>query len=155
MGKIVSVIQFTGRTGNLVGSKGQNGTVVLKNHQPNVTNRNTQEQVNARVKLALAGSLSKIVPADTIYGMTGDGNRGRRQRWIKAIMALVMMVYAAKYIGSTPTAILGALEPTTAVLIGVFVFGEPFSLRLLLGIILILAAVTIVVLGKARRTQSV
>ena len=68
MGKIVSVIQFTGRTGNLVGSKGQNGTVVLKNHQPNVTNRNTQEQVNARVKLALAGSLSKIVPADTIYG---------------------------------------------------------------------------------------
>ena len=80
MGKLVSVIQFTGHTGNLVGSKGQDGTVVLKNHQPHVTNRNTQEQVNARVKLALAGSLSKIVPADTIYGMTGDGNRGRRQR---------------------------------------------------------------------------
>lgn len=73
---------------------------------------------------------------------------------VPAIMALVMMVYAAKYIGSTPTAILGALEPTTAVLIGVFVFAEPFSLRLLLGIVLILAAVTIVVLGKARRTQS-
>lgn len=71
---------------------------------------------------------------------------------VPAIMALVMMVYAAKYIGSTPTAILGALEPTTAVLIGVFVFTEPFSLRLLLGIVLILAAVTIVVLGKARRT---
>ena len=71
---------------------------------------------------------------------------------VPAIMALVMMVYAAKYIGSTPTAILGALEPTTAVLIGVFVFAEPFSLRLLLGIVLILAAVTIVVLGKARRT---
>lgn len=68
---------------------------------------------------------------------------------VPAIMALVMMVYAAKYIGSTPTAILGALEPTTAVLIGVFVFDEPFSLRLLLGIVLILAAVTIVVLGKA------
>ena len=73
---------------------------------------------------------------------------------VPAIMALVMMVYAAKYIGSTPTAILSALEPTTAVLIGVFVFAEPFSLRLLLGIVLILAAVTIVVLGKARRTQS-
>ena len=59
-----------------------------------------------------------------------------------------MMVYAAKYIGSTPTAILGALEPTTAVLIGVLVFAEPFTLRLLCGIALILAAVTIVVLGK-------
>ena len=74
---------------------------------------------------------------------------------VPAIMALVMMVYAAKYIGSTPTAILGALEPTTAVLIGVFVFDEPFSVRLLMGIILILAAVTIVVLGKARGTRSV
>ena len=71
---------------------------------------------------------------------------------VPAIMALVMMVYAAKYLGSTPTAILGALEPTTAVLIGVFLFGEPFSLRLLVGIILILAAVTVIVLAKGRRT---
>lgn len=70
---------------------------------------------------------------------------------VPAIMALVMMVYAAKYIGSTPTAILGALEPTTAVLIGVLVFAEPFTLRLLLGIVLILAAVTIVVLGKGNK----
>lgn len=69
---------------------------------------------------------------------------------VPAIMALVMMVYAAKYIGSTPTAILGALEPTTAVIIGVFVFGEPFTPRLLLGIVLILAAVTIVVLRKKK-----
>lgn len=69
---------------------------------------------------------------------------------VPAIMALVMMVYAAKYLGSTPTAILGALEPTTAVLIGVFLFDEPFSLRLLFGIVLILAAVTIIVLNKSR-----
>lgn len=70
---------------------------------------------------------------------------------VPAIMALVMMVYAAKYIGSTPTAILGALEPTTAVLIGVLVFAEPFTLRLLLGILLVLASVSIVVLAKSRR----
>lgn len=67
---------------------------------------------------------------------------------VPAIMALVMMVYAAKYLGSTPTAILGALEPTTAVLIGIFLFGEPFGPRLLVGILLILAAVTLVVLKK-------
>ena len=67
---------------------------------------------------------------------------------VPAIMALVMMVYAAKYLGSTPTAILGALEPLTAVLIGIFVFSETFSLRLLLGIVLILAAVFIIVLQK-------
>lgn len=72
---------------------------------------------------------------------------------VPAIMALVMMVYAAKYLGSTPTAILGALEPTTAVLIGIFIFSEPFTLRLLFGIILILAAVTIVVLGKSTKKE--
>ena len=70
---------------------------------------------------------------------------------VPAIMALVMMVYAAKYLGSTPTAILGALEPMTAVLIGVFVFAEPFSPRLLLGIVLILSAVILVVLAKVHR----
>lgn len=73
---------------------------------------------------------------------------------VPAIMALVMMVYAAKYIGSTPTAILGALEPTTAVLIGVLVFAEPFTLRLLLGILLVLASVSIVVLAKSRRSSA-
>ncbi len=73
---------------------------------------------------------------------------------VPAIMALVMMVYAAKYLGSTPTAILGALEPTTAVLIGVFIFSEPFTLRLLLGIVLILAAVVLVVLAKDNRNRS-
>lgn len=69
---------------------------------------------------------------------------------VPAIMALVMMVYAAKYLGSTPTAILGALEPTTAVVIGVVLFHEPFTLRLLVGIVLILAAVTIIVLHRHR-----
>lgn len=71
---------------------------------------------------------------------------------VPAIMALVMMVYAAKYLGSTPTAILGALEPLTAVLIGILVFGEPFGVRLAFGIVLILAAVVIIVSGKGHRT---
>ena len=67
---------------------------------------------------------------------------------VPAIFALVLMVYAAKYIGSTATAILGALEPLTAVLIGIFVFNEPFTLNLSIGIVLILAAVVIIALVK-------
>lgn len=63
---------------------------------------------------------------------------------VPAILALVLLVYAAKYVGSTATAILGALEPLTAVLIGIFVFGEPFTLNLAIGIILILGAVVVV-----------
>lgn len=69
---------------------------------------------------------------------------------VPAIMALTLMVYAAKLIGSTATAILGALEPLTAVLIGVFVFDEDFSLNLLIGIVLILVAVTMIVVLPGR-----
>lgn len=65
---------------------------------------------------------------------------------VPAIFALVLMVYAAKYVGSTTTAILGALEPLTAVLIGLLVFGEPFTVTLAIGILLILSAVVIIVL---------
>ena len=63
---------------------------------------------------------------------------------VPAIMALVLMVYAAKYVGSTTTAILGALEPLTAVLIGIFVFGEHFTATLAIGIALILSAVVLI-----------
>ena len=70
---------------------------------------------------------------------------------VPAIMALVLMVYAAKYVGSTATAILGALEPLTAVLIGIFVFGEPFTATLAVGIVLILGAVTLIVTKKEKR----
>ena len=54
---------------------------------------------------------------------------------------------AIQYIGSTPTAILGALEPLTAVFIGVTLFGEPFTFRLACGILLIVSAVTLIIAG--------
>ena len=54
---------------------------------------------------------------------------------------------AIQYIGSTPTAILGALEPVTAVCIGVLVFGESMTPREGLGLTLIIVAVTLVIAG--------
>lgn len=69
---------------------------------------------------------------------------------VPAIMALVLMVYAAKYIGSTATAIIGALEPLTAVLIGIMLFEEAFTLRLAVGIVLILGAVALIVTRKQK-----
>lgn len=52
---------------------------------------------------------------------------------------------AIQYIGATPTAILGALEPLTAVVVGAMVFGEQLTPRICLGIVLILAGVTMIV----------
>ncbi len=54
---------------------------------------------------------------------------------------------AIQYIGSTPTAILGALEPVTAVFFGVTVFGEALTLRLCFGMVLIIVAVTLIIAG--------
>ncbi|MDH6343513.1 drug/metabolite transporter (DMT)-like permease [Parabacteroides sp. PFB2-12] len=55
---------------------------------------------------------------------------------------------AVQYIGSTPTAILGALEPVTAVFFGVTIFGETLTARLVAGILLIILAVSLVVGGS-------
>ena len=67
---------------------------------------------------------------------------------LPTVMSLVLMVIAVHDIGSTPTAIMGALEPLTAVVISVSLFGETFTWRLAAGIVLILAAVIIIVAGK-------
>lgn len=60
---------------------------------------------------------------------------------------------AIKYIGSTPTAILGALEPLTAVLVGIIAFGEKLTTRDCLGLAMILFAVTLVIAGGKITTQ--
>lgn len=54
---------------------------------------------------------------------------------------------AIQTIGSTPTAILGAFEPVTAVIIGVAVFGETLTPRSIFGIALIVIAVVCVIAG--------
>lgn len=67
---------------------------------------------------------------------------------LPTVLSLVLMVVAVHDIGSTPTAIMGALEPMTAVAIGVLVFGEDFTARLAVGIVLILTAVLLIIGGK-------
>ena len=67
---------------------------------------------------------------------------------VPTILSLVFMTVAVHHVGATPTAILGALEPLTAVTIGVLVFGEMLTPRLIVGILFILFAVMLVVLGK-------
>lgn len=63
------------------------------------------------------------------------------------------LVQAIKRIGPTLTSIFGAMEPLTAVVIGVAVFHEPFTMQGAAGILLIVAAVSIVVLRSGRRAQ--
>lgn len=46
---------------------------------------------------------------------------------------MVTLVYAIRFIGSTPTAIMGAFEPIVAVLISVIFFEEQLTFFLILG----------------------
>ena len=63
------------------------------------------------------------------------------------IISLICTTEAIQCIGSTPTAILGVLEPVTAVFFGVIVFGEILTTRIVIGLILVIASVTLVVAG--------
>lgn len=67
---------------------------------------------------------------------------------VPTLISLVTMAISIRYVGSTPAAIMGALEPVTAVVIGVCIFGEQLSTRLVIGILLILTAVILIILGK-------
>jgi drug/metabolite transporter (DMT)-like permease len=60
-------------------------------------------------------------------------------------------VKAVRRIGPTLTSILGALQPVTAVVLGCVFLNEHLYLKSLIGIILILAAVTVVVMHQNKR----
>ena len=62
---------------------------------------------------------------------------------------------AIQYIGSTPTAILGALETVTAIFFGIAVFGESLTVRESFGLVMIIVAVTFVIAGGNITSQLV
>ena len=62
---------------------------------------------------------------------------------ITTSLSLVALVYAVRYIGSTPTAIMGAFEPIVAVLISAGLFGEALTLSLIIGGMVIIVGVLI------------
>lgn len=68
---------------------------------------------------------------------------------LPTVFSLVLMTISVHETGSTPTAVMGALEPLTAVVIGVAVFGEQLTSRLAAGIVLILTAVIMIIAGKS------
>ena len=71
---------------------------------------------------------------------------------VPTVFSLVSMGIAVRIIGSTPTAIMGALEPLTAVVIGLTVFHEAMTVNLVAGILLILTAVITIILSKGKAT---
>lgn len=67
---------------------------------------------------------------------------------IPTVVANLTLVYSIKNIGSIITSIMGAMEPVTAVGVGVIAFGEPFTDTVMAGIFFVIMAVTIIVLSR-------
>ena len=68
---------------------------------------------------------------------------------LPTVVSFVCTTVAIHDIGSTPVAILGALEPVTAVFFGVLLFNETLSFREVIGLLLIIGAVTVVIMGTS------
>lgn len=73
---------------------------------------------------------------------------------VTAVFSNFTLIMAIRRVGSALASILGVMEPLTAVIIGVFVFGEAFTLQLAGGVVLISAAVFLVVLVPARKNNA-
>ena len=64
------------------------------------------------------------------------------------VITNLALVHAIKMIGPTITAVLGVLEPVTAILLGIVFMGESLTSPIVLGIMLIISAVLIIVFRK-------
>lgn len=64
---------------------------------------------------------------------------------IPTIVSLETLTVAIKLIGATRAAILGALEPLTAIIVGVTLFGEQLSWQVITGFLLIISGVFLIV----------
>ena len=67
---------------------------------------------------------------------------------IPTAISLACTTRAIQLIGSTPTAILGALEPVSAVVLSVLVLGQPITAQDIMGGLLIVAATTVVICAR-------
>lgn len=65
------------------------------------------------------------------------------------VVSLVCIAAAIHRIGSTLTAVIGALEPVTALIIGVVIFHEKLTTRITIGVILVITAVTLIIMGNS------
>ena len=71
--------------------------------------------------------------------------------FIPTLISDLTLVYAIQIIGSTVTAILGCMEPLTAVLVGIAVFGEKLNASQGIGMALVFLAVYLVIITQGKK----
>lgn len=75
--------------------------------------------------------------------------------FITTVVSISTLVYAIQMIGSTPTSIMGALEPVVAVLVSVLFFQEQFTIGLFLGVMFIIIGVILNIISESKKQKQI
>lgn len=70
---------------------------------------------------------------------------------LPTLVANLTLIQAVRRVGSTVTSVLGSLEPLTAVLVGMLVFGERCNVGQVFGILVVLAAVSMLIFFRSKK----
>lgn len=66
--------------------------------------------------------------------------------FVTTVLTMVLTAFAVNKIGSTQTSIVGCLEPITALILGILIFNESLTPKIVLGVVLILVSVSLIIL---------
>lgn len=90
MAKQISAIRFIGKMGQMVGSKGLDGKVILKEAAASVANPQTEDQMNQRARFKLASQVSGMLGVVAKTALKANGvQTGRRGTTNKEIMDFI------------------------------------------------------------------
>lgn len=93
------------------------------------------------------------------YGVSGFQVLPTSSCWIYLLLGALLptlvanltLIQAVRRVGPTVTSVLGSLEPLTAVVVGLLVFGERCNVGQVLGILVVLAAVSMLIFFRSKK----
>ena len=107
------------------------------------------DAIIAAIGVSIGGFANIIL--DPLFILPQFLGLGAEGAGIATAISNMALVKAIKHIGPTLTSIFGAMEPLTAVFIGIVVFHETSTIGGILGMLLIIIAVFIVVVKENRK----
>ena len=103
---------------------------------------------------ALFASLRAVQGGSFIEGVNGPGDWANLigLALVPTMISMLTLAISSRLIGPTKTSVLGVFEPLTAILIGTFLFGEPLTMKMGLGIAVCMAAVLFMILKPGKQS---
>ncbi len=73
---------------------------------------------------------------------------------VPTMISMLTLAVSSRFIGPTKTSVLGVFEPLTAILIGTFMFGEPMTWKMGVGIVVCVGAVIFMIVKPGTSAQT-